>query len=370
MDVVFIGNFVNDVIVKNAGGGVEKTTYATGGSVTYGTLAAAKFGLATRVLTNRGDDLPPALLDTLKANNIAIDGSSREGKNTSYKLYYDESYNRTLSLLERGYPIELKDVEAKIGKPDAIFFVPIAAEFDETLLIETVKQLKAKYTDDSSYHPIIAMDVQGFIRTFEGKRVLTRSTEEMIAKFKRLSELHTLGVCTVLKAEYAEAAAMVGPLSPKDAALQLRKDFGFTIVSVTMGPYGGYLSSSITGEQYVPTFKPDVVLDETGCGDTFLACTVLEMLKMQKERKHANAHGMYVREGAAEDMSLVNITGGQLLHAFLVGSAASSFLVQKVGPDGFATREDILKRISAGERTSEEAVAAKFSVTKYKPPKK
>ena len=52
----------------------------------------------------------------------------------------------------------------------------------------------------------------------------------------------------------------------------------------------------------------------------------------------------------------------------MVGSAAASFLVEKIGPEGFATREKILERIKNGERTKEKA--ENFSLTVYSPKKK
>lgn len=57
-----------------------------------------------------------------------------------------------------------------------------------------------------------------------------------------------------------------------------------------------------------------------------------------------------------------------IVQAMLVGSAAASFLVEQVGPTGFASREQILERIRTGERT-EEALAERFSLTIYKPKK-
>lgn len=189
MDVVFIGNFVNDIIVKTTGG-VEEKTCALGGSVTYGALAAATFGCSPRIITTVGYDITDNI-DIIKAHPIKVDGDTNTEKNTSYKLQYDEKYNRTLSLLERGSIVESSNVIKRIGKPDAIFFVPVAAEFDEDMVIEVVRHLLITH-NDPKYHPIVAMDVQGFIRTFAGKRVLTRTSDEMITKFKKLSTLREL----------------------------------------------------------------------------------------------------------------------------------------------------------------------------------
>lgn len=83
---------------------------------------------------------------------------------------------------------------------------------------------------------------------------------------------------------------------------------GFDIVSVTMGPLGSYLSSTNSAEVYVPTFKPAVVKDETGCGDTFLASAVLEMLYSQAENR--------VSESTSNHLG---ISKEQLVQAFLAG---------------------------------------------------
>ena len=85
-----------------------------------------------------------------------------------------------------------------------------------------------------------------------------------------------------------------------------------------MGPLGGYLSSALTGEVYVPTFKPAIVLDETGCGDTFLTTTVLEILYIQTECKGSSSHNSF-NPNSADAHNKLGITRGQLLHAFLVG---------------------------------------------------
>jgi hypothetical protein len=98
-----------------------------------------------------------------------------EGADTSYLLKYDKSGHRTLSLREKGYPVpqnlvpdpspthththtwcvschvsccvsccvscasrvglHVPQVLKHVGRPDAILFVPVAGEFDETLVV-------------------------------------------------------------------------------------------------------------------------------------------------------------------------------------------------------------------------------------------
>lgn len=254
---------------------------------------------------------------------------------------------------EKGYTILSSDVSRNISKPEAIFFVPVAAEFSEDLVIEVMKHVHEIHKEDKSYRPIVALDAQGFVRNFAGSRVITRSQDEMVAKFEKLASFVNQSNITILKAEYAEAVVIVGSLSPPECGKALRNKFGFSVVSVTMGHLGGYLSSEVTGEVYIPTFKPVQAVDETGCGDTFLTCTVLELLSHKQQ---------------ASSKENIPFSKENLINSVLVGSAAASFLVEKIGPEGFASREKILDRVKNGVRTEEKA-AEMYSLTIYKPKK-
>eukprot|EP00026_Physarum_polycephalum_P010752 Phypoly_transcript_10929.p1 GENE.Phypoly_transcript_10929~~Phypoly_transcript_10929.p1 ORF type:complete len:367 (+),score=52.14 Phypoly_transcript_10929:101-1201(+) len=366
MCAVFIGNFVNDIIVRWVGE-EERISHATGGSVTYGSLAAISFGCdpPPKIISKAGNDLPKQFLDTLRSRHIALDSVQFiDGKNTSYKLHYDRSNHRTLSLKERGFFILAQDIIEKIGKPEAIFFVPVSAEFSEDVVLEVMQHIKNKFGADELYRPIVALDAQGFVRDLAGSRVLTLSHDEMVKKFEKLATLQKYGSITMLKAEHAEAVVVVGNLSPPECAKELRVKYGFSVVSVTMGHLGSYLSSEITGEVYIPAFKANQVLDETGCGDTFLTCSVLELLLHKQNLSKSPG-------GRAAGGILSQYRKEDLIQAMLVGSAAASFLVEKIGPEGFASRDQILERIKTGERTKEMAEEkGGFSLTVYSPKKK
>lgn len=66
-------------------------------------------------ITQAGTDLPAPFLSNLKSLNISLDSVVfKEGKCTSYKLHYDKSNQRTLSIKERGFPILASDIIANI----------------------------------------------------------------------------------------------------------------------------------------------------------------------------------------------------------------------------------------------------------------
>ncbi|EGC33833.1 hypothetical protein DICPUDRAFT_98455 [Dictyostelium purpureum] len=413
-NILFIGNFVNDVILihtdlklgrersftdfmspdnqkelaKQPTQKVIKAD-ALGGSVTYGSLAAHYFGDTNSfIVTKMGNDINQEFESLIKSKLINKEGDEgsidlsysniddkSNTKNTSYYLnYYNNKKNRTLSLMEKGFNIEAKNCIKCIEgvRPNALLFVPVSGEFDESLVTETLDHIKKMnkktnkpFVDHNEqeqnlpYNPVIAFDVQGFLRCFNGSRVTTRPMHIMIQKLVNIKiSLNDMDdIVTVVKAEYGEAAAIMGEHDPATCAKLLRQNFGFTIVAVTMGGDGLFLSSSITGEIYIPTFKPEKVSDETGCGDTFLTCTVLEILNLLNDPSHQlfnnvnSSNTIHNQNNYEKDILLKrNIKREELIHCLQVGSSGASFLVEQMGPKGFANRDTIIDRVKNGKQ--------------------
>ncbi|KAN0014819.1 hypothetical protein ACTFIU_001137 [Dictyostelium citrinum] len=419
-NILFIGNFVNDVILIHQKLKLERErsftdfmspevqkelsknydtndnhcskdvikAEALGGSVTYGSLAAHYFGdTKSFIVTKFGDDINKEfqqLIQSKQSIDLTFTETIKDIKNTSYFLnYYNNKKNRTLSLMEKGNQISIEACIKCIDSihPDALLFVPVAGEFDEHLVMKTleivnnINQHREKQQQQQHYRPIIAFDVQGFLRSFNGARVTTRPMNVMIEKLINIKmSLNGMenDIITVVKAEYGEAAAIMGDHDPATCAKLLRLNFGFTIVAVTMGGDGLFLSSSITGEIYIPTFKPTQVSDETGCGDTFLTCTILELLNLLKIKKQFNHENNQnnnnknnnnnnkVDENSFQQQQhhqqihdiliKLNIKKEELIQCLQVGSSGASFLVEKIGPNGFASREKIMDRVLNGTK--------------------
>ncbi|GAM17276.1 hypothetical protein SAMD00019534_004510, partial [Acytostelium subglobosum LB1] len=387
--LIFIGNFVNDTIVNHKdlsisreqsfhdllkscetsrelnNTNVERNT-ALGGSVTYGSLASAAFGGTTSyIVTNLGTDIDD------QYNRLICNDSQRgcistqyvapsATPNTAYQLnYYNNKKNRTLLLMEKGKRIDSAQCMQCLREqqPDAVFFVPVADEIDTDLIMDVLDGMKSLKTK-----PIIAFDIQGLLRTFVGTKVTTRPKDVMIERLKLIgNKLNADGFVSILKSEYGEAVAIVGDghTDPATCSKLIRTEFGFTFSSVTMGGDGGFISSSTTGEVYIPTFKPEVVKDETGCGDTFLTCTILELLttlsnkkKMTGTQNNASVANDSAPPVSAEDdvLGALGLTRDEIIHCIEVGSAGASFLVEQIGPNGFANRDRIIDRVTNGQR--------------------
>ncbi|EGG17999.1 hypothetical protein DFA_06665 [Cavenderia fasciculata] len=337
----------------------QSVNIVLGGSVTYGSLAASSFGGATSyVVSEVGSDINQqftTLIDNNPHINIDHVARSTETKTSSYQLdYYNNHKSRSLSLKSKGSPIDPVACLQSINdiKPDAIFFVPVCAELDCAFVSNIVESIVNQPNQPQSqlYRPtVVACDVQGFLRTFIGERVSTRPALEMDRilqvvgrSFSRLGDK----TISIIKAEHGEAVAILGDHDPGTCAKLLCDKYGFTVACVTMGGNGGFVSSSQTGQLYVPTFKPTQVADETGCGDTFLTCLVLELLSVVSQRNKQLA----VSTDPYDKLCNLYLTGEDILHCVQVGSAGASFLVEQIGPNGFGDRTKIIDRVTKGEK--------------------
>lgn len=256
--------------------------------------------------------------------------------------------------------------------PDAIFFVPVAAEFDENTVSHVMTHIAKRYNDfsDEISYPLVCCDVQGFLRTFEHSStadnelaVVSHSSFTLRKKLLTLSR-HVF----LLKADLNEANAVLRDeasseqvFSPHECVKRLHKLFAFQVICITMGPQGCLVSckhkngqisirSTVDEEynnynahqyeimtEYVPAFKPKCTVDETGCGDTFLSCLIAEMLIQMKEHKK--------QSGCREK----TLNTDQLFQAVKMAASATSFVVECVGPHGFATRAMAAERVRQGE---------------------
>lgn len=89
---------------------------------------------------------------------------------------------------------------------------------------------------------------------------------------------------------------------------------------MTMGEKGSMLTKKGEKILKIPAFKPRRVLDETGAGDVYFSIFLYEFIHSDKSWK------------TIEEIAYL-------------ASAAASFLVEKRGSAGFATKRAVLKRM-------------------------
>ncbi len=317
MDLVLIGHFAIDTILMKESG---KETHSLGGGVTYGSLAACVYDSKKRIgiVSRVGNDFDKSMLSLFDKHSIDTSGIVFQGeKTTRYFLEYSNG-SRDLSLLSKANNCKLKDIPEDFLDAKAIHLTPIAAEFDSEFLEKLAKHEKTK-------NSIFGIDVQGMIRGFdeEGHIVMKndKKTRESI-----LNAIQLFGSRMFFKASDKEAQAVA---NEKDL-LKATKRLGRTGAHIltTMGPRGAYFKGPNKPIVHIPAYSPKKKVDETGAGDCFMATLLLEL-------------GQYSEKERTEELMIKTIKEA---------SAAASFLVEKNGPEGFQTKEEVLKRIQKDKR--------------------
>ncbi len=305
-DIIFGGHFAMDT--KNIRG---KEIHGLGGTVTFGSLAAAIFSPKLRIgiISTVGKDFKPEYRQFIETHGVDTLGISTVGDtSTHYTLNYFEG-GRTLYLSGRAPDLTISQVPKPYFNTKAVMLGPIAGEISNEFIF--------KFLEKAGNQPIVGMDAQGFIRNFakDGK-VLECSMSKKCENIYTLIE--KLGENLVFKASDTEATAITGKKDPYQATEELCR--GKAVIAVTRGPKGSLIKVQGHDIIKVPAFKPREVVDETGAGDAYMAGFLAQ----------------YITGG--RDISNLEKCG-------LVGSATASFLIEEPGPRGFGSQEQIFARI-------------------------
>jgi len=125
----------------------------------------------------------------------------------------------------------------------------------------------------------LSLDVQGFLRDVSGNRVTYKDWEEKAGSLKYIS---------ILKANQKEAEIMTGNENTREAAREIAS-YGVREVVITLSEKGSIIL--FDGHFYsIPAFRPDKLVDTTGCGDTYMA-GYLWKRSLGKDIAHAGKFG-------------------------------------------------------------------------------
>ena len=240
-DICCIGHITRDKIITP-----ESTVYMAGGTsfyMSYGISRLPKM-VSYELVTKVGKGQLP---EVEKLRQAGIDVRCYDSRHTVYfeNKYGANSDNRTQRVLAKADPFtleEMKPLEAKVFHLGSL----LADDFSP----EVVEYLSTKGQ--------VSIDVQGYLREVSGEQVRAvdwKDKERILA-------------CTdILKLNEHEMEVITHSRNPRTVALQLA-DMGVKEVIITLGSYGSLIYCD--GHFYeVPAYKPQVLVDATGCGDTY-----------------------------------------------------------------------------------------------------
>ncbi len=310
--ILFIGHISIDTIIKN---GITHPS-TLGGSVSFGSigLKSYKTDLDIKIFSHCGlNNFNKHLLDQINKKKIDISSVKwTENDNTHFILeYYDHA--RSLILSSKSPNLEFQDIPSEIieNPPDIIVLAPICNEISIKFIFSVLEQFPKA---------LIGMDLQGFVRHInENGSISYVKEKEILDNLKKL--VIKCGDRLILKGSEEEMKILAGGSEDLSKIMSEFDKYELKgIYIMTLGEVGSMLIRHGCDLLYIPAFRSDGVKDETGAGDMYLSVFLFEYFL-------SNRSWSSVREAA------------------YLASASASFLVEKVGPNGFKSRKKIIKRV-------------------------
>ena len=241
VDICCIGHITADKVVTT-----KSVVYMAGGTAFYFSNALSKLDVKYLLVTALAESEMP-YVDNLTAIGITV--KVQPSKHTVYfeNIYSENQDERTQNVLETADAFtmeQLHNVEAEI-----FHLGPLLANDISTGLI---RNLAAKGK--------VSLDVQGYLRKVENLKVYPTDWPE---------KQEALQYVSILKADVAELKALTGCNEVNDG-VKLLADWGVKEIVITNGSKGSVIYND--GVFYtIPAYRPELVVDATGCGDTYMA---------------------------------------------------------------------------------------------------
>jgi sugar/nucleoside kinase (ribokinase family) len=289
-DLVTVGHFAIDLIISPE---IASPRITLGGSPAYVSSAARELGANVAVISKVGEDFPEEYLAWLKKHNIKLISleQTKNNKTTRFDLDYTKG-ERRLQLKSLAPPILPRQIPVSL-RTKAVHVAPIANEVS----MSVVHRLRGS-TETLSFDP------QGFVRGFNEKGEVYQ---------KKLENPEILEQVDIYKSTLSEIKKVTG-LHNLVSCLRKIHDYGAKVVIVTEGVKGSTMF--FEGKFYrISAYKPQIIRDLTGAGDTFIGAFLAEYVQNRNP-----------------------------VWCACVGSAAASFAVQSVGPTLLGNKRETYKK--------------------------
>lgn len=242
-------------------------------------VAAARLGLKTALVSNLGDDEQgEKCLKSLKRDNVdAQFVSVHPGKKTNYHYVLWYGNDRTILVKHQDYDYHLPD----FGSPKWVYLSSLGPN-TEPYHGAVIEYLKAHPEISLAFQPgtfQISLGKEKLRDIYSRSKVLFCNVEEA----EKILEIETLGIQELLK--------------------RLR-ELGPEIVVITDGPKGAYAYDGTNMYSQAPYPDPTPPLERTGAGDSFSSTTVAA-LALDQDLPTA------LQWGSINSMSVVQEVGAQ-----------------------------------------------------------
>jgi sugar/nucleoside kinase (ribokinase family) len=249
-DICCVGHITSDKIVNT-----RNVMHMPGGTALYFSCAVNKLDVSYLLVTALGD-AEMEYVTYLRGKGIEVRVQPSTHTVIFENIYAENQDQRTQNVLQiaDSFTMEqLLDVEAKVFHLGPL----LAGDFDT----QFIKTLSAKGK--------LALDVQGYLRKVVDQKVYLTDWADKV---------NALQYIDILKADVAELAALSGYNTIAEGVKYLA-GLGVKEVVITNGSHGSCIYKDGALHE-IPAYHPEMVVDATGCGDTYMAGYLYQRVKL------------------------------------------------------------------------------------------
>lgn len=248
-DICCVGHITSDKVVTT-----KAVMHMAGGTAFYFSYAVRNLDVNYLLVTALAEN-EMHYVTALREKGIEV--KVQPSIHTVYfeNIYADNHDHRTQNVLTKADPFTIEQfapINARIFHLGPLLADDISAEL--------IKTLAGK--------GLVSLDAQGYLRKVENQKVYPVDWPE---KREALQYVH------FLKADESEMEVLTGYKEVSSGA-KLLAEWGVKEVVITNGSMGSVIYNDGVFYQ-IPAYKPQIVVDATGCGDTYMAGYLYQRVK-------------------------------------------------------------------------------------------
>ena len=254
-----------------------------GSPAAYCSVAAARQGTPTGIVTKIGPDMPEHLLRSISDAGVNTAGVICADRSTASELIYDAQGNKEIRYPSMAPPITAADIPPAFEDCGLIY----VCTMDNDVLPADMPGVVARGR-------LSAVDLGGY-----GGAHMSVHSRQAIPSLPAFAG-DVASHCDIVRASDEDAAIIFGWRNPEEAARRLL-DCGPRVAVITLGK-GGALVRTAAEQRRVPAVAGHPI-DTTGGGDTFMAGFLCEYVRSGDPFRAA-------QWGCATAMCVIEQTGG------------------------------------------------------------
>ena len=292
-EIVFTGHLVSEMIHFPD----RELGPVLGSPVAYGSLTASRLGGRVGLVSLVGTDMPPALLQPLRAAGIDLTGLQvlQGERTTRSELVYDAAGHKQIRYPQQAPPLRPEHIPPHFRA--APVFAVVTMDHDvPPATIDSMRSLPGQ----------LALDLGGYGGAH------SREHPDEAAQREPGALLELVGCFDIVRASVEDGALLLGAAAVADdsalrATLDLLLAQGPAVAMITLGERGCLLGTA-AGIRHIAA-EAGPVVDTTGAGDAFFSAFLLHYLR----HDDATAAASFA---AAAVMPVIGRSGGAHLERF------------------------------------------------------